>query len=181
MCACVRIDASLPLLQYQADTTPDDTTISVMMTRTWAPRPCLSRCEGPKCRCPGVPDMPHSGCACAEGTPNFNATRIREMYGTVLRKSDHTEVRPHRKSAILAGGNQLEIVVKEALCKLAIILPRAPVETKGYKNIILSPRGALPPRSLPSRRRSPAGVGFSADSRSGRSQMDSCFVCGWRG
>ncbi|HPH35101.1 MAG TPA: hypothetical protein PLU94_06375, partial [Methanoregulaceae archaeon] len=87
-------------------------------------------------RCLEVLDTMFSNSAVTVDTANFNAARIWKMYGTISRKGDHTEDRPHRKSLVLSGVDQVEVVEKEALHQLAEALPCAPPETKGYKNIL---------------------------------------------
>jgi hypothetical protein len=87
-------------------------------------------------RCLEVLDTIFSDCACTVDTANFNAARIWKMYGTTSRKGDHTEDRPHRKSLIVSGADQVDLVDKSVLSQLAALLPCAPPETKGYKNIL---------------------------------------------
>jgi hypothetical protein len=38
-------------------------------------------------------------------TGNFNASRIWKLYGTLARKGDSTETRPHRWARLLLGGD----------------------------------------------------------------------------
>jgi len=87
-------------------------------------------------RCLEVLDTMFSNGAVTVDTANFNAARIWKMYGTVSRKGDHTEDRPHRKSLVLSGADQVEVVEKESLNQLAEALPCAPQEIKGYKKVI---------------------------------------------
>jgi len=87
-------------------------------------------------RCLEMLDTMLSDCACAVDTANFNAARIWKMYGTVSRKGDHTEDRPHRKSLIVSGADQVKVVEKKLLLQLAGALPCAPPEIKGYKKAI---------------------------------------------
>jgi hypothetical protein len=87
-------------------------------------------------RCLEVLDAIFSDCACAVDTANFNAARIWKMYGTTSRKGDHTKDRPHRKSLIVSGADQVKVIEKSALSQLAALLPCAPPEIKGYKNIL---------------------------------------------
>ena len=79
-------------------------------------------------------------------TANFNASRIWKLYGTVSRKGDDTPDRPHRRSRIIAAPGNPEIVSSDQLRNLAARMPDeahtqagVPVETKGYKNIIILP------------------------------------------
>ena len=79
-------------------------------------------------------------------TANFNAARIWKLYGTVSRKGDSTPDRPHRRSRILSAPDDLQVATAEQLRDLAARLPTeahaqtsAPVETKGYKNILNLP------------------------------------------
>ncbi|OPY46752.1 MAG: hypothetical protein A4E42_00405 [Methanoregulaceae archaeon PtaU1.Bin222] len=81
-------------------------------------------------------DTMFSNSAATVDTANFNAARIWKIYGTTSRKGDHTPDRPHRKSQVLSGADQVDVVEKEALCQLASLLPCAPLEIKGYKKAI---------------------------------------------
>jgi len=87
-------------------------------------------------RCMEVLDTMCSHSAASVDTANYNAARIWKIYGTTSRKGDHTPDRPHRKSQVLSGADQVEVVDKETLCQLASLLPCAPLETKGYKKSI---------------------------------------------
>ncbi len=87
-------------------------------------------------RCLEVLDTIFSDCACAVDTANFNAARIWKMYGTISRKGDHTEDRPHRTSQVLSPADQVDVVDTAALRQLADALPCAPPEQKGNKNAL---------------------------------------------
>ena len=87
-------------------------------------------------RCLEVLDTIFSNSAVTVDTANFNAARIWKMYGTVSRKGDHTQDRPHRKSLVLSCADQVEVVDNAALRQLADALPCAPPEIKGYKKAI---------------------------------------------
>jgi P4 family phage/plasmid primase-like protien len=70
---------------------------------------------------------------------NANAGRIWKLYGTLARKGDHTAARPHRRSRITEIPANLKVVNYECLTRLALYIPSAPVETKGYMNIVNLP------------------------------------------
>ena len=48
-----------------------------------------------------------------------NRSRLTRLYGTMNRKGDHTEDRPHRQSGIISIPENLQIVPREALASLA--------------------------------------------------------------
>ena len=52
-------------------------------------------------------------------TANFNAARIRKLYGTMSRKGDSTVDRPHRRSAIIEAPGTPGIVGRDTLTRLA--------------------------------------------------------------
>lgn len=52
-----------------------------------------------------------------------NASRIWKLYGTVSRKGDHTASRPHRRSYIVSVPDEIGIVPKETLVRLATLIP----------------------------------------------------------
>lgn len=56
----------------------------------------------------------------------FNAARICRIPGTMNRKGDHTEERPHRLAVSLEGPEQLEVVPRELLGAFAARLPDSP-------------------------------------------------------
>jgi hypothetical protein len=56
-------------------------------------------------------------------TANFNASRIWKLYGTVSRKGDDTQDRPHRRSRILSAPDVPVVVTAERLRDLAARLP----------------------------------------------------------
>jgi hypothetical protein len=58
-------------------------------------------------------------------TAVFNASRIWKVYGTVARKGDHTESRPHRRSRLLSVPDTIETVTREQLAALTITDPGA--------------------------------------------------------
>ena len=69
-------------------------------------------------------------------TANFNAARIWKLYGTVSRKGDNTQERPHRRSRIISAPDLLQVVTVEQLIELASRLPteqhaQQPPVTKG--------------------------------------------------
>jgi hypothetical protein len=59
----------------------------------------------------------------AVDTAVFNASRIWKVYGTVARKGDNTESRPHRRSRLLSVPDSIGIVTREQLAALAITDP----------------------------------------------------------
>ncbi len=59
-------------------------------------------------------------------TANHNAARIWKLYGTMSRKGDHTETRPHRRSAILDVPEKMHPVSVDLLTRLASALPEEP-------------------------------------------------------
>lgn len=61
-------------------------------------------------------------------TKVFNAARICKLYGTMARKGDHTDHRPHRLSEILSTPDSLEAVSPFSLVDLAKLAP--PEKTK---------------------------------------------------
>ena len=56
-----------------------------------------------------------------EGT--FNAARLVRAYGTVARKGDETEDRPHRRSGIFRAPEEIQVVPRQPLEELAGQLP----------------------------------------------------------
>jgi hypothetical protein len=60
----------------------------------------------------------------------FNPGRIGKLYGTVARKGDSLQERPHRRTAVLARPPKLEVVSREQLKALAgevtVATPKAP-------------------------------------------------------
>ncbi len=60
---------------------------------------------------------------------NFNAARIWKVYGTVGRKGDSTQDRPHRRAALVARPFELEVVPAELLRALAAPEPPAAAPT----------------------------------------------------
>jgi len=56
-------------------------------------------------------------------TKVFNAARICKLYGTMSRKGDHTDHRPHRMSQILDAPQQLECVSAFSLLELSQMAP----------------------------------------------------------
>jgi hypothetical protein len=87
-------------------------------------------------RCLETLDIMFSNSAVTVDTANFNAARIWKIYGTTSRKGDNTKDRPHRKSLVLAGDDQVNVVDTSSLRQLAEALPCAPPEIKGYKKAI---------------------------------------------
>ena len=72
---------------------------------------------------------------------NYNAGRIWKLYGTMVRKGDSTNERPHRRSRIISVPNSVTVVTVELLHDMvnmsndAFSSAEVPVEMKGYKNI----------------------------------------------
>ena len=62
-------------------------------------------------------------------TKVFNAARICKLYGTMARKGDHTDHRPHRMSEILEAPEQLECVSVFGLLELSQMAPPEKVRT----------------------------------------------------
>jgi len=62
-------------------------------------------------------------------TKVFNAARICKLYGTMARKGDHTDHRPHRMSQILETPDQLECVSAFSLLELSQMAPPEKVRT----------------------------------------------------
>ena len=87
-------------------------------------------------KCLETLDIMFSNSAVTVDTANFNAARIWKIYGTTSRKGDNTKDRPHRKSLVVSGDDQVNIVDTSALRKLAGLYPCAPPEIKGYKKAI---------------------------------------------
>jgi len=57
-------------------------------------------------------------------TANHNAARIWKLYGTLSRKGDSTQERPHRRSRIISVPAGMEVVSRERLEHLAGLIPR---------------------------------------------------------
>ncbi|SAI87041.1 hypothetical protein MBBA_0153 [Methanoculleus bourgensis] len=57
-------------------------------------------------------------------TANYNAARIWKLYGTMSRKGDSTQERPHRRAKILAAPPEMKVVPLERLQHLAELFPR---------------------------------------------------------
>ena len=57
-------------------------------------------------------------------TANYNAARIWKLYGTLSRKGDSTEERPHRRAKVLKVPEEIEFVPIDRLQYLAGLLPR---------------------------------------------------------
>lgn len=56
-------------------------------------------------------------------TGNFNASRLWRLYGTLNRKGEATDERPHRRAKLLGVPDEVETVTAEQLKKLASTLP----------------------------------------------------------
>jgi hypothetical protein len=56
----------------------------------------------------------------------FNAARIVRLFGTINRKGDPTDDRPHRRSHLLYVPTQISIVSPDLLAKLAAVQPQKP-------------------------------------------------------
>ncbi len=52
-------------------------------------------------------------------TGNFNAARIWKLYGTISRKGDNTNSRPHRRSRLISVPDEVERINREQLDRLA--------------------------------------------------------------
>jgi len=63
-------------------------------------------------------------------TKVFNAARICKLYGTMARKGDHTDHRPHRMSQILDAPESLECVSAFSLLELSQLAPPEKVRTQ---------------------------------------------------
>ncbi len=94
-------------------------------------------------RCLVTLDLLFSDLQVSVDAANYNAGRIWKLYGTIVRKGDHTVERPHRRSRLLSVPDQLPVVTSEQLRTLVSQLPDKdqvpsdiPVEIKGYKNIL---------------------------------------------
>ena len=87
-------------------------------------------------KCLDTLDTMFSNSAVTVDTANFNAARIWKIYGTTSRKGDNTKDRPHRKSLMLSGDDQLKVVDTSFLRTLAELFPCAPPEIKGYKKAL---------------------------------------------
>jgi len=55
-------------------------------------------------------------------TGNFNAARIWKLYGTISRKGDNTNARPHRRSRLISVPDEVERISREQLDRLASAL-----------------------------------------------------------
>jgi len=64
---------------------------------------------------------------------NFNPARIWKVYGTVAKKGDHTEARPHRRAKVLDMPETLKVVSLEQLQALAAMY-QEPDKDQGRKN-----------------------------------------------
>ena len=60
----------------------------------------------------------------------FNAARLTKLYGTMACKGDHTEERPHRRSAIIEVPSHIEVVSLELLKAVAAMAPEVSAPTK---------------------------------------------------
>ena len=70
----------------------------------------------------GTLDHLYSTDHCKIDTSVFNSSRISKIYGTVSRKGDNTEDRPHRRSRIISRPEKIEPVPLEALKNVASML-----------------------------------------------------------
>lgn len=59
-------------------------------------------------------------------TSVFNPARITKLYGTMVRKGEDTEERPHRRSSLMHVPDTLEPVSRELLEKVADLAPEPP-------------------------------------------------------
>ncbi len=67
----------------------------------------------------------------------FNAARIWKLYGTVAKKGDNTQERPHRKSTILEVPTEIKTITVDQIKEIIAIVPKEPEEQqnhKGYSN-----------------------------------------------
>lgn len=58
-------------------------------------------------------------------TSNKNPARITKLYGTPTRKGDNTKERPHRRSRVLEVPTSLDVVTREQLEQLALIIVKS--------------------------------------------------------
>ncbi len=72
----------------------------------------------------GTLDILFSDVVCQVDTANFNAARVWKLYGTISRKGDNTESRPHREAAILSVPDKIQTVHDDMLTHLAGMLPK---------------------------------------------------------
>ncbi len=76
-------------------------------------------------------------------TAVFNASRIWKVYGTVARKGDNTESRPHRRSRLLSVPDRIGIVTREQLAALAITDPATAAPAPSAKGTARGPGETL--------------------------------------
>jgi len=86
----------------------------------------------------GTLDTLFSDTGVSVDTANYNAGRIWKLYGTVAKKGDHTQERPHRRSRILSVPGSVAVVTAERLQELAAQLPTGPgtQPPTGKENVI---------------------------------------------
>ena len=97
---------------------------------------------------------------------NYNAGRIWKLYGTMVRKGDSTNERPHRRSRIISVPEQVQVVSHERLLALAAQLPHEePAETPAQKGTAINLRSWLPAHGIAIRREKPynGGTLFTLD------------------
>lgn len=76
-------------------------------------------------------------------TSVYNAARLIKLPGTVARKGDSTDERPHRRSGLLHVPEQIEVVPLEKLQELAARTPDTPERNQSRERETSSPNGFL--------------------------------------
>ncbi len=66
-------------------------------------------------------------------TSVFNAARIWKLYGTVAKKGDNTQERPHRQSAILEVPTETKTITVDQIKEIIAIVPKEPEEHQNQK------------------------------------------------
>jgi len=91
---------------------------------------------------------------------NYNAGRIWKLYGTVVRKGDHTIDRPHRRSRIISVPDSVALVTAEQLHDLAAQLPAEPdTQPAAEKEHAINLGSWLPAHGIAIRREKPYSSG----------------------
>jgi hypothetical protein len=91
-------------------------------------------------------------------TAVHNAGRIWKLYGTIGRKGDHTEGRPHRRSRVIEPGAQMT-VSREMLEQLTTIVPSNPPPPPPTEQKSYTPGSTIDLREWLTR----YGIGFSGE------------------
>jgi len=97
---------------------------------------------------------------CRVDTANANAGRIWKLYGTMARKGDSTQERPHRPSSLLSVPDPVTVVSRDLLSRLAHIYPPSPADSgrpprSGGKGTSLFDLGEWLDQNLPGYRSKP--------------------------